>query len=961
MTVEIDSSLLRAQTSPQLHTLGSKTISTHINTSMISAAMSQTATVTSPTTSLLSLPSVNDSIINRRADPAQGLYQTCATLRKRLRDVPDFEQKFLVGETDGDPVDQLWRIFQKGSSLCVLFNALRPVCPIEEEKLQPNLGTKNACKAACFHFLKGVKEELGLEGEDTFMISHLWSEDTNGFVKVTKTVTKILDELQKRKFLLKRNDGEGETDTADAKPLNNRARVVQELVETERKYVQDLEALQEYMRALQASEVATPDLIHNMFMNLNSLVDFQRRFLIRVETMYAQPPEQQQWGQIMVACVSNFDVYEPYCANFNSAQALAVQEAARLSKVQHDVAAAGATAFLIKPVQRICKYPLLLRDMSKYSEPEQKEELKEGIAAIERVNGKVNEAIRKVDMTKVTEDLSSRVEEWKGHNIDQFGTLLLNGQFTVIKGDGKGDLEREYHIYLFQKILLCCKEVSMSKKQNKTMSMGKKNLPAGKKRTNLQLKGRIFMQNVTDIICIAKNGIYTLQIFWRGDPGVEDFVIKHRNEETLNQWKNMLQQQVDIENQVEGGVRWSGSTAKTSNTEFMWMQNSKTEPSDYNGMRSDGELTEDEDEDNEAVEYQATTYYPYKNGSAASLRSRAGTNEGAPTQYISGLPNNPSVLRQARYTHQSQNSTSSQQPTLSLNTYQAVSPGAQSPERTAMSHFSPSSEGPMSIRGSSASAYPFPRQPTPNYHTEESRFSTSTTMSRSTSREGSSLAAQAAQAAASQRLQRPSLPGMSPGGTMQSRMRSASSPNIHHIPTQAQLARSPGMIPPMPVPPVPQTYQAYNGGPAVINRSQNNSPTSPVQNPNIRHASPSVHENGNGRLNGVSSKSIQVPQVKVRVSYANDVFIVIVPYNISYVQLMDRIERKVKICGANGQNPNMPPIVSGYIRIRYQDEDGDLILMESDEDVQMAFDVFCDAGVTEGTVGVVTLHCDSRE
>ena len=119
---------------------------------------------------------------------------------------------------------------------------------------------------------------------------------------MTKAVSRVLDELQARNLLLKRNDGEGDQDTT-AKPMDNRGRVVQELVDTERKYVQDLEALQDYMKTLQASEVAAPDLIHNMFLNLNSLVDFQRRFLIRVETVYAQPPEQQRWGQVMISHV----------------------------------------------------------------------------------------------------------------------------------------------------------------------------------------------------------------------------------------------------------------------------------------------------------------------------------------------------------------------------------------------------------------------------------------------------------------------------------------------------------------------------------------------------------------------------------------------------------------------------------------------------------------------------------
>jgi cell division control protein 24 len=58
---------------------------------------------------------------------------------------------------------------------------------------------------------------------------------------------------------------------------------------------------------------------------------------------------------------------------------------------------------------------------------------------------------------------------------------------------------------LFERILLCCKEVGKEKKQGKAMSMAKPK--PGKKRTSLQLKGRIFMQNVTDVVSMARGGI----------------------------------------------------------------------------------------------------------------------------------------------------------------------------------------------------------------------------------------------------------------------------------------------------------------------------------------------------------------------------------------------------------------------------------------------------------------------
>lgn len=76
-----------------------------------------------------------------------------------------------------------------GSSLCVLFNAVRPVQLIQDERLKPGLGSSNDMKAATYHFLQGIRKELEIEGEDSFMIHNLYSDDTNGFVKVSSKIS----------------------------------------------------------------------------------------------------------------------------------------------------------------------------------------------------------------------------------------------------------------------------------------------------------------------------------------------------------------------------------------------------------------------------------------------------------------------------------------------------------------------------------------------------------------------------------------------------------------------------------------------------------------------------------------------------------------------------------------------------------------------------------------------------
>ena len=140
----------------------------------------------------------------------------------------------------------------------------------------------------------------------------------------------------------------------------------------------------------------------------------------------------------------SFSVYEPYAANFNSALELAQAEADKLAQMPHPVYE-QLQAFLIKPVQRITKYPLLLKDLIKYSDPitVENQQLEPGLEAIQRIATATNEAIRKSENMEIVKDLEGRVEDWKGHKLEHFGELLLHGQFSVIKGDTKGDVERE--------------------------------------------------------------------------------------------------------------------------------------------------------------------------------------------------------------------------------------------------------------------------------------------------------------------------------------------------------------------------------------------------------------------------------------------------------------------------------------------------------------------------------------
>lgn len=127
-----------------------------------------------------------------------------------------------------------------------------------------------------------------------------------------------------------------------------------------------------------------------------------------------------------------------------------------------------------------------------------------GIEAADRVLKKANEAVDRDLLDEALDDLCNRVDDWKSHRVAHFGQLILHGVYTVITG--KTEQERDYEIYLFECILLCCKEITPGKskdKKDKTRSLGPK---VRNKNAKLQLKGRIFMTNVTEVLSFSKPG-----------------------------------------------------------------------------------------------------------------------------------------------------------------------------------------------------------------------------------------------------------------------------------------------------------------------------------------------------------------------------------------------------------------------------------------------------------------------
>jgi cell division control protein 24 len=419
------------------------------------------------------------NLLNKRGDESQSLFQICVNTRQRLRGIPECDDALCMEEEDAqahnedaDPVTLLWRTLRQGFPLMTLYNAFKPEVPL----IVPANKITKRDQAASMRFVTACIRDLKFPASEMFTITELYGEDTTGFVKVTRVVNKVLDMLVAQECIEDTLDvPEAEIEGAVKKGKTRRQHIVHELVTTERTYVGHLEMLQAFKEQVENRQLISGDTIHDIFLNLNALLDFQRRFLIRVEQTYALPEEQQNWGALFTLYREAFNVYEPYIANTRKCEQIALREFDKLKETGGPAELRSMvesptvlSSFLLKPFQRLTKYPLLLRELRDKAElPEDKRhDITRGIEAASAILERTNEAVHLEERNTATQELRERVEDWKGrrifadpfvadalfsthdivgHRLDSFGDLLQYGTYQVIKGgtnSGK-DEERE--------------------------------------------------------------------------------------------------------------------------------------------------------------------------------------------------------------------------------------------------------------------------------------------------------------------------------------------------------------------------------------------------------------------------------------------------------------------------------------------------------------------------------------
>uniref|UniRef100_A0A8C1LMI5 Mcf.2 cell line derived transforming sequence-like b n=1 Tax=Cyprinus carpio TaxID=7962 RepID=A0A8C1LMI5_CYPCA len=239
--------------------------------------------------------------------------------------------------------------------------------------------------------------------------------------------------------------------------------VMNELLETERAYVEELMCvLQGYAAEMDNPSMAPliPAALQNkkdvLFGNMQEIYNFHKRIFLKELETYTDCPELV--GRCFLDWMGELQIYEKYCHNKPRSESLwrqcsdctFIQECQK--KLEHKL---GLDSYLLKPVQRITKYQLLLKEMIKYSKGcEGSVELQAALSSILGILKAVNDSMHLIAITG-----------YEG-NLGDLGRLLMQGSFSVWAEHKRGHVKvmelarfkpMQRHLFLHQKALLFCK------------------------------------------------------------------------------------------------------------------------------------------------------------------------------------------------------------------------------------------------------------------------------------------------------------------------------------------------------------------------------------------------------------------------------------------------------------------------------------------------------------------------
>jgi len=335
----------------------------------------------------------------------------------------------------------------------------------------------------------------------------------------------------------------------------DRQEIIYEFITTEISYNKDLDLIQrrfvEPFRALIGSPKFTRIDFNTIFRNLESIVQVNHAFLKDLQVRSKeQTPVVNNIGDIILKHAPSLDIYSDYCGDQQRSanemkraeyDCLLIRNHLESVGQEKEIRKLDIYAFLLMPMQRITKYPLLLKTLLKKtpeSHPDH-EYIKASLAEIDRIIKSINDYTRRRDeIARITElekqldcstiktPINLSKSEQKGRRIIREGILtrlrLKNRRLAAEKSQSR-KLEKLY-LVLFSDMLLITKLV--------------RSTPESPPRYLVQVRPLKYPEIAIRNVPESSNGLGAKNVFLISSQATGTIVVQANTPEEKNLWIN---------------------------------------------------------------------------------------------------------------------------------------------------------------------------------------------------------------------------------------------------------------------------------------------------------------------------------------------------------------------------------------------------------------------------------------
>ncbi|XP_068401438.1 LOW QUALITY PROTEIN: rho guanine nucleotide exchange factor 4 [Eschrichtius robustus] len=264
-------------------------------------------------------------------------------------------------------------------------------------------------------------------------------------------------------------DGDGGAEAQSSKD-QMRTNVINEILSTERDYIKHLRDICEgYLRQCRKRvDMFSEEQLRTIFGNIEDIYRCQKAFVRALEQKFnRERPHLSELGACFLEHQADFQIYSEYCNNHPNAcvelsrlaklsKYVYFFEACRLLQKMIDISLDG---FLLTPVQKICKYPLQLAELLKYTHPQHRDfkDVEAALHAMKNVAQLINERKRRLENIDKIAQWQSSIEDWEGEDLlVRSSELIHSGELTRVTQPQAKSQQRMF--VLFDHQLIYCKK-----------------------------------------------------------------------------------------------------------------------------------------------------------------------------------------------------------------------------------------------------------------------------------------------------------------------------------------------------------------------------------------------------------------------------------------------------------------------------------------------------------------------